>query len=215
MNTVRGALVCLFLFLICGQQQVKTEEYHLADAIEDLNFFIPGSKAILTAAIKIWTVYGEVKQLIDPNSTALIEQHLQNITEALEEISAQLDQMSDKLDNISDDIHEIHDLIADEVLNNLPKELNLDYKLDQIYGKINDINQLFAKFLRYNNAIKSYENETLLNFANRVTDQSLKEMPSVLSQIHHLLTEKYSNANMLSVMAHKRLVCISTLLLFT
>ncbi|XP_001603409.1 uncharacterized protein LOC100119678 [Nasonia vitripennis] len=205
MNTARGALLCLFLFFIYGQQQVKSVEYHLADAIDDLNFFIPGSKAILTTAVKIWTVYGEVKQLIDPNSTALIEQHLQNITEALEEISAQLDQMSDKLDNISDDVHEIHDLITDEVLNNLPKELNLDTKLSQIYAKIHDINQLFTKFLRYNNNIKSYENHTLLNFANRVTDQSLKEMPSALSQIHHLLTERHSNANMLTLMANKRL----------
>lgn len=205
---MRATLLGLLLFFFYGQHEVKSSEYHLADAIEDLNFFIPGSKAILTTAIKIWTVYGEVRQLIDPNSTSLMEEHLQEISNTLSEITEQLDLMSDKLDNISDDVRDVKNLIIDKVINDLPKELSLDNKLVNFYGEISKIDALFEKFLRFNNVSKHYDNTTLINFANRAVDHSLSELPSVLNTIHHLLVDKYTGVNMLDIMSNSRLVCI-------
>ena len=205
---------CLFLyfivFLTFGHEALSSKSdlstYNVQDAIDDISLFIPGSKLVLTTALKLARVYGEIRHYIDPNSTQIMES-LDKLNDKVDGLSTQLSGMADQLNSISEDVKDVKEILVLQVLDGLPKEIHLDSQITSIYVKIGKLNGLFEKFLQYTGN-KEHRNSILLEFANNIIHTTGGIEYSILRPIHYDITEKYSRKNILTVLADQRVVSI-------
>ena len=209
---------CLFLyfivFLTFGHEALSSKSdlstYNVQDAIDDISLFIPGSKLVLTTALKLARVYGEIRHYIDPNSTQIMES-LDKLNDKVDGVSAQLSGMAYQLNSISEDVNDVKEILVAQVLNGMPNEIHLDSQMKSIYDKISGLNGLFEIFLEHTGN-DEHEKSSLLQFANDIIHTIDGIEYSILRPIHYDITEKYSHKNILTVFADQRFVSIFKLI---
>ena len=203
---LRNLYVYFILFLTFGQKQVTSKvTYGLEQAIEDISYFVPGAKIVLTTALKVAYAYAEIQQLIDPSATELLES-LDLLNDKVDALTAQLNDMAIQLNSISDDVKDVKNTLKEQVIKHVPMEVDLISQIRSVHTKINTINGLFDDFLLIRKSPHTFENYTLLNFANSIIDLHNGVEHSVLRPIFYDITEKYSHANILQSLADHRLV---------
>ncbi|OXU23017.1 hypothetical protein TSAR_004030 [Trichomalopsis sarcophagae] len=129
------------LSLILGAQGLALAAYDFIDATSDMLFFFPAPPLVFINAIQIWQQFKKVSHLWNSGSPSG---------------GKKIDKILSGMEKLSMDVYKIQESIQHQLMTLLPKEIDLDNKLNDIYEQSGKIDYLFHLSTR----IRPYESST-------------------------------------------------------
>lgn len=183
----------IVLGLVISVQDLVFAAYDIIDAVSDIAIFFPSPPALFLQSINIWQQYKKISNLWTPSGPST-EKKLENILT--------------KMENMDLNIHKIQESIHHQLLSLLPKEIELDNTLRDIYEHTGKIDHYFHLFLLYSNSLQKHENETIRRFCDTLIDPSEIGMASHFPEIFRLVMNvDNSGADVVATLAdHKHVI---------
>ncbi|XP_034946592.1 uncharacterized protein [Chelonus insularis] len=121
-------------------------------------------------------VNGDVpfKDLISPEANPL-----DDVFKKIEDVTEQIENLDTKLD----------DVLA-TIISRLPLEDNINTDIRDLQQLISTVDETYDEFLEYADDIEDFNNETILEFINKITSTKTGNLPSILSSIFNIIVPK-------------------------